>query len=186
MSAVGGNYVSDAQLLAWVTTQQDRLYGDLKDSMSFQQKQGEMTSDLADIKQALVAANENPKQFAALAEDMQAFVDKYGEVPEFSEIVESVQGIVKEVKFRADELGNAGANGFAEAVAVDRAKFAQGTVDSWIKALDEKLDAAGTNQQLGMLHLNEIKTTIDQGSQQTSQLLKSNNDTTSAIINNLA
>lgn len=57
-------------------------------------------------------------------------------------------------------------------------------VDQWVKALGEKIDASNQNQQIGMIHIGEIKSTIDQGSNLASQLVKSGNDTTSSIINN--
>jgi len=209
MSAVGGsNYVSDATLLAWVTTQQDRLYGDLKETMGFQQLQGEMSSELADIKQAVVAAQEDPKKYAALEEDMKAFVAKYGDIPEFGQIVDSVKTFQADVTHQLDKVRGSDAYGqkmaqYAAAVAehlanggnrndadcpkppeIEISRFAQATTDSWIKALDEKLDASSTNEQLGMIHLNELKSTIDQSSQQASQMLKSNNDSLNFIINN--
>ena len=42
MSAVGGNYISDGQIMAWLANQQDRIYGDLKESMDLAETRAEV------------------------------------------------------------------------------------------------------------------------------------------------
>ena len=77
MSAVsggGGNYISDGQIMAWLANQQDRIYGDLKQSMDLGEKRADAASDLATIKLHLSEANKN-QNFGKVDEELQAFVD---------------------------------------------------------------------------------------------------------------
>lgn len=64
--------------------------------------------------------------------------------------------------------------------------LAQDTVDDWNKTLSDKIDASNQNEQVAMIHIGEIKSTIDQASNLASQVIKSGNDASSFIINNLA
>jgi hypothetical protein len=206
MSAVGGNYMSDGAIMAWVAGQQNRLYGDLKTTMAVQEQRAQMTSDLADIKKNLEVANRHSEQFPEVYKEMQAFVEKYGDEPDFDELVGTVQEIAKKVEIKLS--GNAapavaaGNNGslFTKGIVVaasplakpgtsvevpkPSANFSDETIKGWMDAIDKKLDASGMNEQLGMIKINEIKSTIDQGTQMASQLIKSGNDSMNLILNN--
>ena len=207
MSAVsgGGNYISDGALLAWATQQQNRLYGDLQDTMHQQELQGQMASDLADIKQHLSALNGHPEETQNVHAELQAFVATYGANPQFDEITASVKEIDKTVAAQLppepvtpstplatvytilNSASSAG-SGHVAATHVDPIKppLAEAQLKEWTDTLDKKLGAAGTNEQLGMIHINEIKSTIDQGTQVTSQMIKSSNDSMSSVIHNIA
>jgi hypothetical protein len=206
MSAVGGNYMSDGAIMAWVATQQDRLYGDLKSTMAIQEQRAQMTSDLADIKKNIEIANRHPEKFPEVHREMQAFVDEYADVPEFDELVGTVREIMTAVEKKlpssvpvavSDDGGSSLTKGTATGgnpLAKPGAKlpvppkvggnFADETIKDWMDTIDKKLDASGTNEQLGMIKVNEIKSTIDQGTQMASQLIKSGNDSMSSILNN--
>lgn len=220
MSAVGGNYMSDGAIMAWVASQQNRLYGDLKSTMALQELRAQMTSDLADIKKNLEAANRHPEKFPAVYDEMQAFVAEYADVPDFDELVGTVQEIMAAVEHRlpgdtptltppggfsvskgtdtsiGGALGSGGRGGFSGNAPllvkpgaigfVDKEdNFSDETIKGWMDTIDKKLDASGTNEQLGMIKVNEIKSTIDQGTQMASQLIKSGNDSMNSILNNL-
>lgn len=173
------NYMSDGAILAWVTAQQNRLYGDLQGTMSQQELQSEMENELADIKlnlQGLVKDNSGMKTADA---QLQSFIDKYGKNPDFAEIVATVEQIERAVSAnipKNDAQGNP----------IIGAGFQEQTVKDLSETLDKKLSAAGTNQQLGMVHINELKSTIDQSTQVASQLIKSSNDATESVIHNIS
>jgi hypothetical protein len=203
MSAVGGNYMSDGAIMAWVATQQNRLYGDLKSTMDLQEQRAQMTSDLADIKKNIEVANRHPENFPQVHREMQAFIAEYGDVPEFDELVATVREITTAVEkklpgnvsvadngnsltqgipTRANPMAKPGASLPVMQTADDH--FADETIKDWLDTIDKKLDASGTNEQLGMIKVNELKSTIDQGTQMASQLIKSGNDSMNLILNN--
>ncbi len=209
MANIGGGYMSDGALLAWVTTQQDRLYSDLRETMASQEQRAQMASDLADLKKNLEYATRHTENFPALSAEMEAFLDEYGELPEFAELTQTVgeiKGAIDE-KIAAGPLpkpgthtapagGGSGGRGGAGNDPEERATVPAGplryqgieeeTSRGWLDALDKKLDAAGTNEQLCMISINEVKSTIDQGTQLASQLIKSSNDALTSVINNIA
>jgi hypothetical protein len=205
MSAVGGgNYISDGALLAWATQQQNRLYGDLQDTMHDQELQGQMASDLADLKKHLEDLVKHPENAKDVDAELIAFGQNYGGNPQFNEVTSSVAEIETVVKQYVPATDAAAAAIVAAANAVTHLFGSKGsslgtsqtsepppaltqeTVKDWTKTLDEKLSASGINQQLGMVHINEIKSTIDQGTQLTSQMIKSSNDSMDSVINNIA
>lgn len=60
------------------------------------------------------------------------------------------------------------------------------TIDAWTNLIGDKLDVVNKNDQLTMIHIQELKSTIDQGSQLASSFISSGDKTSSAIINNIA
>jgi hypothetical protein len=210
MSAVQSNYMSDSALMAWVTEQQNRLYGELHNAMDFEESRADMASDVSDLKLALQNAAKDPAAMLEVGAALDAFRAKYGDVAEFSQMREVVDGIEAATRPSIDRVKAYEASQFAEnAEASGLSSSASGTdaaaatnetwlekigagyvcldqalVDGWVKALGEQADASNQNQQLGMIHIGEIKSSIDQSSNLVSQLVKSGNDATSSIINN--
>jgi hypothetical protein len=217
MSAVSNStYMSDAAILAWVTEQQQRLYGDLHSAMSFEESRADMASDVTDLKVLLQGAVDDKTKLAQLGVAIDHFNAKYGSVPEFAEVKEVVDDIQKGLaggisRMTDYQTATQFASGAAMTAIAPGGGAVSGTtnvpaaaapsqgiftdprnfvvvdkdqVDRWVKALGEKIDASNQNQQIGMIHIGEIKSTIDQGSNLASQLVKSGNDTTSSIINN--
>jgi hypothetical protein len=60
------------------------------------------------------------------------------------------------------------------------------TIDAWTNLIGGKLDLSSKNDQLTMIHIQEVKSTIDQGAQFASSFISSGDKTSSAIINNIA
>lgn len=224
MSAVsggGGNYVSDGSIMEWLALQQDRIYGDLKDSMDLAEKRAGFTDDLNNIKSAIHDAN-GKKDFTQVSADMKAFTEKYGAEPEFAELCEGLKGMFDDVcsggQAMRDYQEKLAAYPAAKAAyEVQQLQFSldpqlvldavsKGTVlaepelptkpteqsydDDKLKQWDEliagKVDVASKNDQLTMIHIQELKATLDQGSQLASTFISSGDKTQSAIINNIA
>jgi hypothetical protein len=72
----------------------------------------------------------------------------------------------------------------------DTTKTFTGYSDDDLKAWDDligsKTDHANKNDQLTMIHIQELRSTLDQGSQLASSFISSGDKTSSAIINNIA
>lgn len=173
------NYMSDGAILAWVTAQQNRLYGDLQGTMGQQELQSQMESDLADIKLNLQGLVKDNRGMAAADAELKSFLAKYGDNPDFADIVSTVREIEHAVHANIPQTDEHGEPILGPG-------FQSQTVKDLSEALDKKLSAAGTNQQLGMVHINELKSTIDQSTQIASQLIKSSNDATASVIHNIS
>jgi hypothetical protein len=199
-NGVQSNYMSDASILAWVEHQQDMQYGQLKDSMSFETARGEMLQDLAKLKSELREAGKSTAHIGEFNDDITAFLAKYGEVPEFEDIVGIVEQFAPGVNDKAEQnanlpqsletfLANPPLDGDGN---VDPSNpptsaepFNKGEIEGWSKSLDEIGDSASHNEQLAMIRINEIKSNIDHSADLASQLIKSSNDTTDAAIRNI-
>jgi hypothetical protein len=64
--------------------------------------------------------------------------------------------------------------------------FNEGEVKTFTDNLQSLTDAANHNEQLAMIRVNEIKSTIDHSADLASQLIKTSNDTSNRAINNIA
>jgi hypothetical protein len=195
------NYVSDSAILAWVQVQQERQYGQLGATMDFETMRGEMATDAANIKQDMLKASKDPKVIPGLNDEIQAFQDKYGDVVEFADVTAQVAEYADTVSSKAGEMSDLKdrqASWDALPVPTGDEPDTRGTrpeapkpldkddVKSWADALDKIVDSSNQNEQLGMIHINEIKSTIDHTAEIASQLIKSSNDTTKFTINNFA
>lgn len=224
MSAVGGNYISDGQIMAWLANQQDRIYGDLKESMDLAETRADFASELVEIKAHLEEANRN-KDFGAVDQELQAFLEKYGSNPEFAEICDALNGMADNIHTKSNAQGgyaekyvdytqnlqkyeNAVAmkglvdTGLLPELSADHQaildagppekpiepvdSYSKEQIEDWTTLIDDKLDASSKNDQLTMIHIQELKATLDQGVQMASSFIASGDKTTSAIINNLA
>jgi len=64
--------------------------------------------------------------------------------------------------------------------------YDDGQMQSWDTLISDKTDVTGKNDQLTMIHIQELKATLDQSSQLGSTFISSGDKTSSAIINNIA
>jgi hypothetical protein len=206
----GGNYMSDGAIMEWLATQQDRLYGDLRDSMRTSEARAAFADELTEIKAGLHRANQT-HDFKQVDEQMQQFLETYGSDPAFAETCEGLKEMFGRIhddtegrlgKERAAELlkpdgggdepvavGEANAKryqGYQFALSLSSQGYTDGELQDWDKLIDGKLDVAGKNDQMNMIHIQQLKATIDQGSQFGSQYIASGDKTSSSIINNIA
>jgi hypothetical protein len=195
------NYVSDSAILAWVQIQQERQYGQLGATMDFETMRGQMATDAANIKQDMLKASNDTKAIPALNDEIKAFQDQYGDITEFADVTAKVAEYAETVSSKAGEmsgLSDQQATWDALPVPAEGEPDGRGPrpeapgalnaddVKAWADTLDKIVDSSNQNEQLGMIHINEIKSTIDHTAEVASQLIKSSNDTTKFTINNFA
>lgn len=211
----GGNYISDAAIMSWLAVQQGRIYDDLRESMDLAQQRANFTDDLNTLKAQLQEANEN-KDFGKVNEELQKFLEMHREDPQFEAICSELEGMAKtiadDVQIRVDydqqvidyrndfedyhALVNAIAQGKATGPAGDPPErpgsapppqqYSDERLKAWTDLISGKVDGLGRNDQLTMIHIQELKATLDQGAQLGSSFISSGDKTSSAIINNIA
>jgi hypothetical protein len=233
-SGVGGGFQGGDALLAFAAIQQGRMNEEMTESMRVADLRSQMSGDLADIKAHIDSANKHPEKFPEVAQELKAFMAKYGDEPALEDITSSVGDVSNKLdghlknntQYRdISSTQSAGAsrggasNGDASSGAASGAgrgtlssaanlsaynaekhttkvvttathygtlKLAEGTAKSWIDQLTEAVDAAGTNDQLAMIHIKQLNDNINNSSSMVSGIIESRNNATSSIINNIA
>ena len=225
MSAVGGggNYISDGSIMAWLALQQDRIYGDLRESMDLSETRAEFTDELNTIKSHLQEANDSKDHdFGQVDAELQAFMEKYGSDPNFAKLCEGIddlaarvhndyeghknyiaahaaydvenmayieqQAAIKHNLGAALQLATSGKLLTKPEEPVDPGvpTYTSDEIKNWGELIGSKTDSASKNDQLTMIHIQELKATLDQGSQLASTFISSGDKTSTSIINNIA
>jgi hypothetical protein len=203
-SAAGGGFQGGNALLAFAAIQQGRMNDEMTESMRVADLRSQMAGDLADIKAHLEQANTDPKTFPDVDKELQAFMAKYGDEPELQDITSTVAGIAKEVHDHCSPVMTTNAGLIAAhdentkiAVATGStlpdpptlqtvAGYNDDTVKTWLDNITQKLDAAGTNDQLAMIHIKQLNDNINNSSGMVSGIIESRQNSTASIINNIA
>jgi hypothetical protein len=205
-SSVGGGFQGADALLAFAAVQQGRMNDEMTDAMRIADLRSQMAGDLADIKSHLEQANRHPETFGDVDAELQAFMEKYGSVPELEDVTSTVGGIAANVhgRWQNAEADHAQAmSGYGATHAQWKAHGSQGeepqppgpttmgsyndkTIQSWLGEITDKLDAAGTNDQLTMIHIKTLNDNISNSSGMVSGIIESRQNSTASIINNIA
>jgi hypothetical protein len=219
----GGNYMSDAEIMAWVAQKQSDMYGDLSKAIDVSQDRAHFTEDLNNIKADLRHANET-NDFSKVDGELQAFMSKYGSDPNFAEACQGIDGIANEIHSggsvqrayvdahvrwqtavteydAAVELLKSGSGTLLEqmhAVNVSMhppgdppqppgsQHYSDSQMDAWKDLISGKIDDAGHNDQLNMIHVQDVKGQIDQSTQLASALISGSQKASEGILHNIA
>jgi len=203
---VPGGFTGGDALLAFAAVQQSRWNEQMTDAMELADLRSQMAQDINDIKAHLESANRHPEKFGEVDAELQAFMAKYGGVPELEEMSSEVGKIAENVHGRwqgALESYQAGMNGYgaAHATWVAQGKigeepqppapptigaYADETIRGWTDQLTGKLDACGTSDDLNMIFIKQLNDRINNSSGTVSGIIESRSNATASIINNLA
>jgi hypothetical protein len=201
---VPGGFTGGDALLAFAAVQQGRLNEQMTDAMQLADLRSQMSADLADIKAHLQEANKDPTgRFPGLDAELQAFMDKYGDVAELGEVTSAVGEIATSVhdkvgQYNTDVINNG--NGYSKAHAdwvaggeqgpeptltpVTIGGYASEDIKTWTDHMTEQLSASGTSDQLSMIYIKQINDSINNSSGMVSGIDKSRSDGLAAIIRN--
>jgi hypothetical protein len=203
--------------MAWLATEQDRIYGDLSKSMDLSDKRAKFADDLNNIKAELQQANDS-NNFTKVDASLQDFMKAYGSDPELGDLCKGLQEMAD--KIHSDLPATQPAlnpalqavtqpppNGFSYYEDLVKPKppatigapvaapnqparseqhYSDDQLKTWDTLIGDKTDVSGKNDQLTMIHIQELKATLDQGAQLGSTFISSGDKTSSAIINNIA
>jgi hypothetical protein len=204
-SSVGGGFQGADALLAFAAVQQGRMNEEMTASMQTADLRSQMAGDLADIKSHLEIANRHGENFPDVDKELQAFMEKYGSVPELEDVTSTVKEIADNVQEHVQSTSKANGeamNGYgmthAEWVSqgslglepqpppLQTVHYDDKTIQSWLGDITGKLDASGTNDQLAMIHLKQLNDNINNSSGMVSGIIESRQNALSSIINNIA
>jgi hypothetical protein len=212
----GGNYISDGQIMAWLARQQDRIYDDLRGCIDLSQDRADACEQLNNIKaqlqsankshdfsqvdrdlQAFMAQHQNDPEYATICDDLAKFAEQIhaGYVPHenYAKDMAAYEQAVDTANAQVapSDLMSLGAS-FGASIELKKPEepppqvYDKEQIKTWEELIGGKVDRLGKNDQLAMIHIQELKATLDQGSQLASTFISSGDKTTSAIINNIA
>jgi hypothetical protein len=221
--SVGSNYISDGAIMAWLATQQDRVYGDLKDAMDLSQKRADLATALNTIKADLQEAGQT-NDFTKVDAELQDVFNTYGDDPELAKLLQGINTLTDKIhadvqwategypaakaEYDAAVAGTgtgdneetsrngehtsstaAASSGSAGDPEPPEAQYREHTADQvkgWLDDVTGCIDVSGKNDQLTMIHIQQLKSTIDQGAQLGSTFIAGSDKSLSSIINNIA
>jgi hypothetical protein len=181
--SVPGGYTGTEALLAFAVEQSATLNELMHNEMDTSKIRGEMAKDLADIKSHLEVANRhdtNPEGFKNVNEEMKAFLDKYGDVPE----LEAVTSTMREIYESSD--GKWKAYEAADPKPEHYDGWANETIKGWSERLTENMDSSGTNDQLAMIYIKSLNERINNLASTVSGIEDSRQRTLEGIIGKLS
>jgi hypothetical protein len=212
-SVGGGGFQGGDALLAFAAVQQGRMNDEMTESMRIADLRSQAAADLSRIKSDIEQAGRDASQLPALEVELSAFVEKYGDEPALSDLTSTVTMIRDKIDNKlVNELGEAaakrandpaatfgGRGGYTKVTDDADAKheleqnnsvkfndITDETIQDWLGEITDKLDAAGTNDQLTMIHIKQLNDNINNSSGMVSGIIESRQNATASIINNIA
>jgi len=204
------NYMSNADILAWMETKTEGLYEHMRESMDVANTRADAESALDDVKAQLQNAKGNGNDAAAVTQAINDALVKYKDIPEVTEVLQPMADklngeYAKAAKDAAiaqataaalnatpnpgglggllldEEIRNAQNNSTPRAVKLDSAD-----VDNWTKQIGDKVDALGKQDQLGLIQIQEFNSQLNQAKQTASALMDAADKSSSNIINHIS
>jgi hypothetical protein len=210
--SVPGGFTGGDALLAFAAIQQGRWNEQMSDAMTMADLRSQMAQDINDIKAHLEIANRHPEKFGELNAELQAFMEKYGDVPELEqatsvvgEIASNVRGRMEErfvathhvpstAQYTATGRNNLPIGTYSQHLSASSGnpyagtpiKYADETIRTWLDQLTGTLDTVGTSDDLNMIHIKQLNDRINNSSGMVSGIIESRANSTASIINNIA
>jgi hypothetical protein len=204
------SYMSNADILAWMETKTEGLYGHMRDAMDVANTRSDAESALDDVKAELQNAKNNGGDATAVTQAINDALAKYKDVPEVAEVLQPMADklngeYAKAAKDAATAQATAaalsntpnpgGAAGMVLQAEIDQAnrdskpraiKLDSNDVDNWAKQIGDKVDALGKQDQLGLIQIQEFNSQLNQAKQTASALMDAADKSSSNIINHIS
>jgi len=196
----GSNFISNSEILAWMQKKTDGIYGNMRDAMDTSNARADAEDALNDIKSQFLQMKTNGKDATEVNAAIHQAMATYGE--EFPEINKCLESFAKELDDRfAAEAGKVEAQrvwvvpegfdkrqghwetrgGTPQPVNLD-----EKTIDDWCKAIGDKVDALGKQDQLGLINIQEFNAQLNQAKQTASALMDAADKAANAIISHIS
>lgn len=198
-----GGFTGDNALLAFAAVQQSRMNEDLSESMRVADLRSRMCKDISAIKAHLLEANsKNPNGIVDVKAELEAFKAEYGDDPACADMMDAVEPMLKDISLRVNNtaLENQSRAEQREQASAQRdyyrqqalqgdlpiVAYQQSELDVWLNNIQDTLDAAGTNDQLAMVHMKQLNDSINNSSGMVSGIIESHQNVMAQVINDLA
>ena len=175
------SFVSHDAIDAWMQAKVGDAYNEMGQGMDVSGHRGDAEKALNDIKAKLAAAKTNGGETDGhLYEDIQNVIDAYGDVSGVTKALGAMTPTVSDENVSSLTSGDGDAHHDLPPI-----KLSDKQIDDWTKQLGDVVDGLGKDDQLGMIHLNQLNSHINQTEQIASAITDSRNKTLDAIINRI-
>jgi hypothetical protein len=183
---VPANYVSDAELLAWLQAKSSDQYGELDELMDASNARSKLVKDLSDLKEKLAKAGEDPSAVLAEVEALRARYAGTEHAEELDELLGPIQTRIEQYKaavahVEAQDWNEEAKKGLVAEIGASLAGYMRGfsgSVDATIKDLEH-------DDQLALVHIQALMSEIRETAQLTSNILANRSQTSDSIVGNL-
>jgi hypothetical protein len=189
VEAAGSNYMSDAEIMAWMESKTEGLYGAMRDSMDVAQDRSDLESGLGDLKQKLAGTQDgtvSADQVFSLVKDL---LDKSQAFPEVHQMLQTMSDQLAAGQKASQTLTTTTINvlgiDITGPVRPPAFAIAASTVTSWTSQITDKLDVLGKQDQLGLINIQDVNSQINQTKQIASNLIDAENKSASAVVANI-
>ncbi|MEO6603560.1 MAG: hypothetical protein ABIQ16_26995 [Polyangiaceae bacterium] len=175
------SFLSHDTIDAWMQARVGDAYAEMGAGMDVSGHRADAENALNAISAKLAAAKTNGgKTDGHLFEDIQNVMDAYGDVPGVAEALKAMIPTVSDEHVSSVQSGDNGNRSELPPI-----KLSDRQIDDWTKQVGDVVDGLGKADQLGMIHLNQLNSHINQTEQIASAITDSRNKTIDAIINRI-
>jgi hypothetical protein len=183
---IPANYVSDAELLAWLQAKSSGQYGELDQLMDTSNARSKLVKDLSNLKEKLAKASEDPS--AALAE-IESLRAEYAGTEHAEEIEKLLGPIRTTIEQHATAIAGLAAQDWDEDVKKDLMVKMQSGLSGHIRNLSGSVDATikdlEHDDQLALVQIQALMSEIRETAQLTSNIIANRSQTSDSIVGNL-
>jgi hypothetical protein len=183
---VPANYVSDAELLAWLQAKSTGQYGELDQLMDASNARSKLVKDLSTLKEKLAKASENPS--AALAE-IETLRAEYAGTEHAEEIEKLLGPIRTTIEQHMTAIASVEAQDWDEEVKKGLRAEIEGGLAGHIRGFSGSVDATikdlEHDDQLALVQIQALMSEIRETAQLTSNIIANRSQTSDSIVGNL-
>ncbi len=205
------NYMSNTDILGWMETKTDGLYGQMRDEMSGADNNAAAEAALDKIKGDLANSQTNGGDATAIRNEINDALTKYKDIPGVTDVLQPMAD-----KLNADASGNSSAqqaalaqlkqvmatpmptdlqgismrmgliNLLQQEAAPKPIKVTSQEADAWGKNISDTLDTLGKTDQLSLIDIQEVNSQLNQAKQTASALMDAADKSATSIIEHIS
>jgi hypothetical protein len=188
------NFISDENLLVWLATKQDGIYGDLREHMDMSKARSKLMEDLNHLKGLIDSGGMSREEASAeINRLLQAYegTEFEGALNElFAKPLEDLATVPERAQDRMPDLPDSpfvdeGEFEFDASPAMEHA-LTQEALEPLSSAIENKVDALGRDDQLELIQIQSLTADLREVAQLASNLIASSNQAANTIVGNIA
>lgn len=204
-----GNYMSNTDILAWMETKTDGLYGQMRDEMNGADTSSDAEAALDKIKADLANTKTDGNNSAAIHDEVNDALTRYKDVPGVTDVLQPIADKLNDQYGTSDPVNvmptpmtvSSGLAPipvispssqlvptitYAQQIGPQQFAIASDDVDAWTKNIDGTLTNLGSKDQLSLIDIQEVNSQLNQAKQTASALMDAADKSATAIIEHIS
>jgi hypothetical protein len=187
------NYMSNADILAWMEVKTGDLYGNMREAMATADDRANAEAALNGIKSQLLDMKSNGKDVTEVRQAIDEAIKQYG--TEFPDAGKSLADLAANIDARSAQalrdaykqpvIENDGSLTPGHQETPKPVKLSASDIDTLTKPLDDTVDVMGKKDQLSLISIQELNAQLNQAKQTASALMDAADKSANAIINHI-